>query len=173
MRIVILLLGSLLLVSTAQAQNFGSTTYVPVNGSFNGTSQTGVPQVNDLVLVNKLIPGAGQVFSTAGLPLSAFASAADVQNLNARVDQAFQQFGNTTQLERGIAAAVALQGVSMPSAPGRTTWAINGAAFQSEIGAGISLAHRLNFSMPLAVTAAYGNGGGTAHVGRVGLMGEF
>ena len=61
----------------------------------------------------------------------------------------------------------------MPSAPGRTTWAINGAAFQSEIGGGISVAHRLNLSMPIAVTVAYGNGGGTAHVGRVGLMGEF
>jgi hypothetical protein len=61
----------------------------------------------------------------------------------------------------------------MPSAPGKTTWAINGAAFQSEIGGGISFAHRLNFNTPLAVTAAYGNGGGTAHVGRVGLMGEF
>jgi len=52
-------------------------------------------------------------------------------------------------------------------------WAVNGAAFQSQIGAGISLAHRLNLSTPIAVTAAYGTGGASAHVGRIGLMGEF
>jgi hypothetical protein len=61
----------------------------------------------------------------------------------------------------------------MPSAPGRTIWAVNGATFQGEFGAGFSVAHRLPTNVPIAVTAAYGNGGGSAHVGRVGLMGEF
>jgi hypothetical protein len=104
------------------------------------------------------------------LPLSSFASANDLARTNARIDQAFQQFQETN---RGIAAVAAMANTWMPSAPGRTTWAINGAAFSSEIGGGISFAHRLNLSVPIAVTVAYGNGGGTAHVGRVGLMGEF
>lgn len=75
--------------------------------------------------------------------------------------------------QRGVAASTAMANISMPSAPGRTTWAINGAAFNNEIGGGVSFAHRLPVAIPIALTAAYGNGGGTAHVGRVGLMGEF
>jgi hypothetical protein len=43
----------------------------------------------------------------------------------------------------------------------------------SDVGAGFGLAHRLNVSVPLAVTASYGNGGSNVHVGRIGLMGEF
>jgi hypothetical protein len=95
-------------------------------------------------------------------------------SLQQRINTSFQQLQqDVTQSFRGTAAVAAMANISMPSAPGRTTWAINGAAFQSEFGGGVSLAHRLNLSMPVAVTAAYGNGGGTAHVGRVGLMGEF
>jgi len=58
--------------------------------------------------------------------------------------------------------------ISMPSLPGRTTWAINGSIFGNEVGGVFGVAHRLPTTMPLAVTAAYGNGGGTAHIGRVG-----
>jgi hypothetical protein len=75
--------------------------------------------------------------------------------------------------ERGISAVAAMANIWMPSAPGRTTWSVNGAAFQGEFGAGFSVAHRLPTGIPIAVTAGYGNGGGSAHVGRVGLMGEF
>jgi len=111
------------------------------------------------------------------IPLGAFANRLDIQTANARIDQGFQQIqhlqSELTQAGRGIAAVAAMANISMPSAPGRTTWALNGAVFQSEYGGGLSLAHRLNFSVPVAITAAYGNGGGSAHVGRIGLMGEF
>ena len=166
MRLLIALIIAIAAPALAQAQNFSSATYTPQTQSFNGPSQTGTPSLADLVLVNHFNPSSN-TFSTAGLTPGSFASSADVQNLNARVDQAFQQFN------RGTAAVAAMANSWMPSAPGRTTWAINGAAFQSEVGGGISLAHRLNLTIPIAVTAAYGNGGGTAHVGRVGLMGEF
>ena len=167
MRTIILLLGSLLFIGSAHAQSFDSYTYTPITGVLSGPGPIGVPRQTDVVLVNRLS-------GTSGLSLSSFASATDAQNLNERINQAFQQLNNNaTLLERGVAAAVALPGAFMPSAPGKTAWAINGAAFQSQFGAGISLAHRLNLSTPIAVTAAYGNGGGTAHVGRFGLMGEF
>jgi hypothetical protein len=108
-----------------------------------------------------------------------------LQNATAQIQQlqnaTIQQLQNATaqlqhtviQTERGVAAVAAMANISMPSAPGRTTWALNGATFQGEFGGGLSFAHRLNTSVPVAVTAAYGNGGGNAHVGRVGLMGEF
>jgi hypothetical protein len=109
------------------------------------------------------------------------ASSPAVVSLQQRIDASMQQLQNITaqlqqtviQTERGVAAVAAMANISMPSAPGRTTWAVNGATFQGEFGGGLSFAHRLNTSVPIAITAAYGNGGGSAHVGRVGLMGEF
>lgn len=123
-----------------------------------------------------------------GVPLGAFATAAQfgalsntVAGINGRIDGAFAAIAETTkqlnhsvnQVNRGIAAVAALANSAMPSAPGRTTWALNGSVFLSEIGGGLSFAHRLSSSTPIAITGAYGNGGGNAHVGRVGLMGEF
>ena len=110
----------------------------------------------------------------AGINVNYFATASDLNaaaiGLTQRIDTSMQLL---QQADRGVAAVAAMANISMPSAPGRTTWALNGAVFQSEFGGGLSLAHRLNTSTPLAVTASYGNGGGTAHVGRIGLMGEF
>jgi hypothetical protein len=45
--------------------------------------------------------------------------------------------------------------------------------FQDDFGAEFSLAYRLPVRIPIVVTASYGSGGSYAHVGRVGLMGEF
>jgi hypothetical protein len=189
MRIILAaLIGSICAVH-AQAQSFGSSTFTPINGAFNGPSPTGAPLATDLVLINRLV---GNSFSTTGLSLGSFASASDVQTLNsringlndrvdgvsARIDEAFQQLKfqqdrDNSQLSRGVAAAVALPGAFMPSAPGRTTWGVNAATFNSQFGAGFTLTHRLDVRVPLAVTAAFGNGGGAVNVARVGLMGEF
>jgi hypothetical protein len=186
MRIIVLLLSGFIFVSGsgAQAQDFSSYTYSQFLGCCNGPGPTGAPLPTDVVAVNRFNP-ATNTFSTSGLPLSAFASAADIQNLNgkiaattqatnARIDQAFQAINsNTAQLDRGVAAAVALPSAFMPSAPGRTSWAVNAATFDGNVGGGFSLTHRLNFSVPIAVTASYGYGGGSANVARLGLMGEF
>jgi hypothetical protein len=68
---------------------------------------------------------------------------------------------------------MALTTAPMPSAPGRTTWAINGAAFMGEKAAGASFAYRLDTREPLALTAGYAYGGGEAHGIRLGMQGEF
>jgi hypothetical protein len=176
MRIMVLLLSSFLFVVSAQAQSFDSYTLTPVDGAFNGTSPTGAPLQTDLVLLNRLIPSCG-CYSTTGLPLADFASAAGLQTVNGRIDQAFQQIALLDRqfalLNRGVAASAALGNSFMPSAPGRTSWAVNASTFNGEIGGGFSLAHRLNLNVPVAITAGYSNGGGNAHVGRLGLMGEF
>jgi hypothetical protein len=77
------------------------------------------------------------------------------------------------QTQRAIAASAALGSATMPSAPGRTSWAVNAAAYQGLGGISFSFAHRLDTNVPLAITGAYSNGAGVAHIGRVGLMGEF
>lgn len=109
----------------------------------------------------------------AGIPLNYFAAASSVSALSTRIDAAMAFTSQILQTQRGLAATAAMANIWMPSAPGKTAWAVNGAAFMSEFGAGLSVAHRLNISIPLAITASYGNGGSNVHVGRVGLMGEF
>jgi hypothetical protein len=68
---------------------------------------------------------------------------------------------------------MAMTTAPMPSRPGRTSWAVNGAAFMGEGAAGASLAYRLDTNEPLALTAGYAYGGGNAQGVRVGLQGEF
>ena len=80
---------------------------------------------------------------------------------------------NRREARQGIAAAMAMDTAPMPSAPGRTSWAMNTAAFKSEFAGGFSFAHRLNTARPFAITGSYGNSGGNTHGGRVGLAGEF
>jgi trimeric autotransporter adhesin len=172
MRACLFLVFSLVWIAGAQAQSFDPYTVGPYTGCCNGPGFTGSPQPTDTVAITRV--GPGNVPITATLPLGSFASAADLQTANARIDQGFAQLRQSiTQVERGVAATVAMASTFMPSAPGRTAWAVNAATFQGEVGAGFSLAHRLNLSVPVAITAGYGNGGGSAHVGRVGLMGEF
>ncbi|MEW6644217.1 MAG: hypothetical protein AB1586_27175 [Pseudomonadota bacterium] len=77
------------------------------------------------------------------------------------------------QAQHGVTATAAMANIWMPSAPGKTAWAVNAATFAGDVGGGFSFAHRLNFNIPVAITGSYGNGAGSAHVGRVGLMGEF
>jgi hypothetical protein len=45
--------------------------------------------------------------------------------------------------------------------------------FQGETAVGFALAHRLNFARPVIVHGGYANGGGSAHIGRVGFGVEF
>ena len=80
---------------------------------------------------------------------------------------------NDLRARRGIAAAASMTTASMPSAPGKTSWAMNTAAFAGEVGFGASLAHRLNTAIPLYVSGGYSYGGGAQHIVRAGLGGEF
>jgi autotransporter adhesin len=96
--------------------------------------------------------------------------AANVGQLNALQNQIT---GNLSEARRGIAATSALAYVPTPSGPGRTTFALNGSYFQGERGLGVALAHRFGTEIPLYFSAAYGNGGGTQHIGRVGMGVEW
>ena len=47
---------------------------------------------------------------------------------------------------------------------------MNGAVFESQAGVGIAVNHRLSWTpFPAYISAAYGNGGGSTQVGRVGF----
>ena len=80
---------------------------------------------------------------------------------------------NQQEARRGIVAAVAVAPVLMPSAPGKTTIAVNTGYYRGETGVGIGISHRLNFVLPTVVYGSYSNGGGNEHIGRAGRAVEF
>ena len=80
----------------------------------------------------------------------------------------------TRGLQRGVAAATALTAPPMPSEVGRTTYSVNGGAFGSAGGMGVSLSHRVDLlNRPMSVNVGFGSAGGGANLGRAGVAGEF
>ena len=78
------------------------------------------------------------------------------------------------EARQGVAMAIAMATAPMPSAPGKTTWATNGATYRGEWAGGIAVAHRLpTCCIPIAITAGYAYGGDNNHGVRAGLAGEF
>jgi hypothetical protein len=59
------------------------------------------------------------------------------------------------------------------SAPGRTSFVINGAAFRGEQAIGGSILHRLGGATPLAIGAGFSFAGNKNNAVRVGVAGEF
>lgn len=80
---------------------------------------------------------------------------------------------NQREARRGIAAAVSVAPVIMPTAPGKTTVAVNTGFYRGEAGVGVGLSHRLNFAVPTVIYGSYANGGAAEHVGRAGFAVEF
>jgi hypothetical protein len=74
---------------------------------------------------------------------------------------------------RGIAGVAAMSYASMPSEPGRTSWAVNTSNFIGEVAVGGSIAHRFNTRLPFAITAGASLTSLRLGVYRVGLAGEF
>ena len=98
-----------------------------------------------------------------------------VNNLEAKTD-AVQRYAIQTRKEarQGVAMAIAMATAPMPSAPGKTTWATNGATYRGEWAGGVALAHRLpTCCVPIAITAGVAYGGDNALGARAGLAGEF
>lgn len=80
---------------------------------------------------------------------------------------------NLRQEERaGVAAAMAMANATLPSAPGRLSYAANAATFRGAAALGGSVAYRLDTKVPLALTG--GVAGSSGYVGgRIGIMGEL
>jgi hypothetical protein len=182
----------------AQAQTFPNQVPSPAS-SVNTVVPSGsgpVSLANDYIVLQHVatfaspIPGAPPISALAAdgmLPMSAFAGSADLNTTNANLATVSTNLAATNanlgrlaaftdqvrkEARQGVASAMAMSTASMPSEPGRTSWTVNGAAFDGQAAWGGSVAHRLNFAVPFAVTAgfavSYSNSGG-----RIGLAGEF
>ena len=74
---------------------------------------------------------------------------------------------------QGIAAAIAIGAAPMPSAPGRTSYVVNGANFRGEYAVGGSILHRIGGDTPFAIGAGFSFGGNKNNAFKVGVAGEF
>jgi hypothetical protein len=149
--------------SRANRQSFGTAanTYT-LAGITSGTSKAA--QSGPLQVVTSDASG-----NLATTPLASLTT--DLSGINR---QLADLSGQIQVVKRGIAAAAAVAYVATPSAPGRTTFAINGSLFDTTGGVGFAFAHRFaNTSMPVYFSGAYGNGGGREHVGRAGISWEW
>lgn len=75
--------------------------------------------------------------------------------------------------KRGIAAATAMGQASFPSAPGKTSYVLNGAIFRGEPAVGGSLMHRFESGTPIAVGVGFSFAGRKNNAFRAGVAGEF
>ena len=75
--------------------------------------------------------------------------------------------------ERGIAAAMAMGNAFMPSAPGRTSYVLNGVIYRGEHAVGGSVMHRLNTDNAFAITGGVSYGGKKKAAVKFGVAGEF
>ncbi|MEO7814963.1 MAG: hypothetical protein ABIR87_05915 [Sphingomicrobium sp.] len=76
-------------------------------------------------------------------------------------------------MKQGIAAAIAISNAPLPSAPGKISYAVNGAMFRGEYALGGSMNYRLNTEAQIAVGVGFAYGGGKNNAVRVGVAGEF
>ena len=178
------------------APNLGFGIPMPSTGPVNvNTDYLIVDRVQTLPTVGESLAGYGL------LPMSSFAGSSDLAITNANLATTNANLAATNanlattnanlaglqnytigvrnlaldvrkEARAGAASAMAMSTAPMPSAPGRTSWSVNAAEFNSEPGWGGSVAHRLNLSVPFAVTAGFAFSGAN-NGARVGFSGEF
>ena len=80
----------------------------------------------------------------------------------------------TANLQRSLAAAVALVEAPMPSREGGFSYALHGGAFQNHVGVGLSLAHRVQLgATPVGLTVGLASAGAGSTLGRFGVFAQF
>jgi autotransporter adhesin len=95
-------------------------------------------------------------------------------DIGADVDHLFDlRHRDRRDMKQGVAAAMSMANAPMPSAPGRLSYAVNGATFRGEYALGGSLMYRLPGDTPFAVNAGFSFGGHKNNGVRVGVAGEF
>lgn len=112
------------------------------------------------------------VNTTQSTQISALQAAQDL--FEGRIDTLFDLRGRDRRdMKQGVASAMAMAPASMPSAPGRVAYAVNGATFRGEYAVGGSLTYRLNTRAPTAINLGFAYAGNKNNGARVGIAGEF
>jgi trimeric autotransporter adhesin len=130
-----------------------------------GTASTDAVNVSQLT-------GVSTSVTALQTQVAAFGSSMD--GLGSQVDRLIDlRSRDRRDMKQGVASAVAISNAPMPSAPGRVTYALNGAAFRGEYAVGGSLMYRLNTESQMAVGLGVSSAGNKNTAVRVGVAGEF
>lgn len=150
-----------IVASTSAQVGTVSVATVDSNGTL-GQDTTLIPAVAALQTASAAFAGQLSALEAAGL------------SLGSRVDELFDlRQSDRKDTRQGIAAAVAMGQAPMPSAPGRTSYVMNGATFRGEQAVGASVLHRLDTTDPLAVGFGFSFAGNKNNAFKVGIAGEF
>jgi hypothetical protein len=112
--------------------------------------------------------------SVAALQSASSAAGTRLDTLDGQVGTLFDLRGrDRNDFKRGIAAATAMGQASFPSAPGKTSYVLNGATFRGETAVGGSLMHRFDTDTPIALGVGFSIAGKKNNAFRAGVAGEF
>ena len=112
--------------------------------------------------------------SVTALQTASGAAGTRLDTLDGQVGTLFDLRGrDRDDFKRGIAAATAMGQASFPSAPGKTSYVLNGATFRGEHAVGGSLMHRFDTDTPIALGVGFSIAGKKNNAFRAGVAGEF
>ncbi len=112
--------------------------------------------------------------SLATLQAAATGMQGSIDALNGQVSTLFDlRELDRSEYRKGVAAAVAMADAPFPSAPGRTSYVLNGAVFRGEGAVGGSIMHRFEGETPIALGVGFSFAGKKNNAFRAGIAGEF
>ena len=112
--------------------------------------------------------------SVAALQTGSSAAGVRLDTLDGQVGALFDLRGrDRSDFKKGIAAATAMGQASFPSAPGKTSYVLNGATFRGEAAVGGSLMHRFDTDTPIALGVGFSFAGKKNNAFKAGVAGEF
>ena len=146
-------------VGQLNAATSGLTTDVTALETLTATHTT---QISAIEAVN----------ATQATQITALEAAQDI--VTGQIDTLFDlRDADREDMKEGIASAIAIAAAPMPSAPGKLSYAVNGASFRGQRAVGGSLMYRLPSRTPMAVNVGFSYAGNKNNGVRVGVAGEF
>lgn len=180
--------GAVATFAGSTALGFGSATTAANQVSVGGTgssvrvgdiaastaAQTGTLAVATVDANGTLGRDTTLLSSVASLQSASTSQLAQLTGLNGSVSTLFDlRSRDRDDFKRGVAAATAMGQASFPSAPGKTSYVLNGATFRGEVAVGGSLMHRFDTDTPIAVGVGFSFAGKKNNAFRAGVAGEF
>ena len=137
-------------------------------------AQTGTLSVATVDASGTLGRNTTLLASVAALQTGSSAAGVRLDTLDGQVGTLFDLRGrDRNDFKKGIAAATAMGHASFPSAPGKTSYVLNGATFRGEAAVGGSLMHRFDTDTPIALGVGFSFAGKKNNAFRAGVAGEF
>ena len=114
------------------------------------------------------------ISNVAALQVASTMQASQISALDSRVSTLFDlRNQDRSDFKKGVAAAVAMAQAPFPSAPGKTSYVLNGSVFRDQAAVGGSLMYRFKTDTAIALGLGFSYAGGGNNAFRAGVAGEF